>query len=94
MERRRAERRRVPSGEPVVYIRLRTGAQLLVLDLSSGGCLTETTERLLPGRDLDAHLLRGDARARVRARVVRAHVCAVGCDRIRYRVAFAFDEDV
>jgi hypothetical protein len=66
----------------------------MVIDLSPRGCLTETTERLLPGRDLDAHIVTGSARLLVRARVVRAHVCAVQHDATCYRVALMFDRDI
>ena len=87
--------RRCPApDEPIARARLRTGATLLVLDISDGGCLTETTERLLPGRRVDVHLMTTGGRVLVPARVVRAYVYALRRDAVRYRAALAFDRHV
>ena len=74
MERRRAPRRLVAAEEPLSQARLRTGGQLCVLDASSWGALAETTERLLPGRHLDVHVVSSEGRVLVRSRVARAFV--------------------
>jgi hypothetical protein len=65
-----------------------------VLDASSSGALTETTERLLPGRRLDVHVMTQAGRVLVRGRVVRAHVCQLQPDAIHYRAALAFDQPI
>jgi hypothetical protein len=94
MNRRRNVRRSVAVDEPLARARLRTGARLLVLDASSSGALVETTERLLPGRRLDAHLMTQDGRVLVRGRVVRAYVSRVQPDAICYRAALVFDQHI
>lgn len=91
MERRRAPRRKVSADEPLGQARLRTGGKLRVLEASSWGALMETTERLLPGRHLDVHLIAAAGRMLVRARVARAFVVKVHPDAVHYRVAFSFD---
>lgn len=94
MERRRATRRTIASDEPLAHAKLRTGGQLVVLEASSWGALTETPERLLPGRHLDVHIVTPSGRTLVRSRVARAFVCHLQPDAIHYRVALAFDQPV
>jgi hypothetical protein len=65
-----------------------------VLDVSSWGALTETTERLLPGRCLDVHVMAAGGRVLVRARVARAYVCQLQSDAIYYRAALAFEQPI
>ncbi len=91
MERRRAPRRLVAADEPLCQARLRTGARLCVLDASSWGALAETTERLLPGRHLDVHVVSSQGRVLVRSRVARAFVARLEADAIHYRAALAFE---
>ena len=71
--------------------RLRTGGQLRIIDASSYGALAETSERLLPGRNLDVHIVCVGGRVLVRARVARAYVSHVAADAIRFRAALAFE---
>jgi hypothetical protein len=71
--------------------RLRTGATLVVIDLSEHGCLAECTSRLLPGRRLDLRLSVENRSTIVPARVLRAYVHAIASDGIRYRAALGFD---
>jgi hypothetical protein len=92
MERRRAVRRSVAGDEPLSGARLRTGAQLRIVDASSWGALAETTERLLPGRHLDLHVVSAQGRVLVRARVVRAYVSELEAHAVHYRTALAFDQ--
>ena len=94
MERRRATRRTVASDEPLAHAKLRTGGQLVVLDASSWGALTETTERLLPGRHLDVHIVTSAGRTLLRSRVARAYVCRVQSGAIHYHAALAFEQAV
>ena len=94
MERRRAPRRRVSADEPLGQARLRTGGKLRVVEASSWGALMETTERLLPGRHLDVHVVSAEGRTLVRSRVARAFVARVQPDGVHYRVAFSFDRGI
>lgn len=91
MERRRALRRLVAAGEPLASARLRTGAQLRILDASPWGALAETAERLLPGRHLDVHVVSAQGRVLVRSRVARAFVARLEPDAVHYHAALAFD---
>ena len=75
-------------------MRLRTGRDLLVVDLSNAGALVEGAARLLPGTHVDVHIITTDGRRLVRARLVRAYVCHVAADVIRYRGALAFETPV
>ena len=54
----------------------------------------ETTERLLPGRHLDVHVVGAEGRMLVRSRVARAFVVKVEPDAVLYQVAFSFDRAV
>jgi len=94
MERRRATRRSVAADEPLGHARLRTGGRLRVVEASSWGALIETTERLLPGRHLDVHIVSAEGRMLVRSRVARAFVVKVEADAVHYRVAFSFERAV
>ena len=94
MERRRATRRTVASDEPLAHAKLRAGGQLVVLDASNWGVLTETTARLLPGRHLDVHIVTPTGRTLVRSRVARAYVCRLQPDAIHYHAALTFDNSI
>jgi hypothetical protein len=87
-------RRAIEEGEPLRFARLRTGGQLRVVDASSFGALTETRERLLPGRHLDVHIVASPGRVLVRARVTRAYVWQLQADAVDYRAALAFDQAI
>jgi hypothetical protein len=54
----------------------------------------ETTDRLLPGRHLDVHIVSAEGRVLVRARVARAFVVTVKPDAVHYQVAFSFDRAI
>jgi hypothetical protein len=91
---RRRNARRVPaSQEPVCRVRLRTGRELSVVDVSNDGALVEGA-RLLPGTHLDVHVTTHEGRILVRSRVVRAFVVSVRADAVRYRGALAFDRSI
>lgn len=94
MERRRAIRRSVSQDEPLGHARLRTGGRLQILEASSWGALAQTTDRLLPGRHLDVHIVSAEGRALVRCRVVRAFVVNVEADAMHYHVALSFDRAI
>jgi len=94
MERRRSARRRPADDEPVSRVRLRAGRELTVVDVSNAGALVEGPARLLPGTHVDVHVVTKDGRTLVRSRVVRAYVCHVQADLVRYRGAIAFDRAI
>jgi hypothetical protein len=91
MERRRALRRAPDGDEPLSRVRLRTGRELAVIDVSNAGVLVRSPARLLPGTHVDVHVVTWDGRVLVRSRVVRAYVCALQADAIWYHGALAFD---
>lgn len=92
---RRLGRRRVPvDTEPLSRMRLRTGRELWVLDVSASGALVEGDARLLPGTHVDVHVMTPEGRVLVRSRIVRAWVARLTADRVHYRGALAFDRPV
>lgn len=54
----------------------------------------EGAARLLPGTHVDVHIITGEGRTLVRSRVVRAYVCHLEAELIRYRGALAFERAV
>jgi hypothetical protein len=56
--------------------------------------LTESTERLLPGRHLDVHVISVGGRVLVRSRVARTFVSRLEADAVYYRAALAFDRAI
>ena len=91
IERRRAPRRVPASGEPIARVRLRTGPELIVVDVSDAGALVQGSRRLLPGTRLDLHVIAAAGRVLVRSRVIRAFVSQLRADAIQYRGAVLFD---
>jgi hypothetical protein len=75
-------------------MRLRTGRDLVVLDVSSGGAFVQGEARLLPGTHVDVHVITPAGRVLVRSRVVRAFVAQLCRDRVEYRGALAFERPV
>jgi hypothetical protein len=65
-----------------------------VIDLSPGGALVEGSARLLPGTHADVHVVTREGRVLVRSRIVRAYVCHVAADAIRYRGGLAFEQSI
>ena len=91
MERRRAVRRSPQPDEALSRVRLRTGRELAVVDISGTGALVEGQTRLLPGTRTDVHVVTRHGRVLVRARVVRSLVWRLERDLVCYRTALAFD---
>jgi hypothetical protein len=87
-------RREPGSSEPLAHVRLRTGRELDVVDVSNNGALVEGSARLLPGTHADVHVTAREGRRLVRARIVRAYVCQLSNDAVRYRGALAFEHPV
>ena len=94
LDRRHSSRRLVAGEEPLARIRLRTGRELIVVDIGSTGALVEGAVRLLPGTHVDAHVTTVGGRVLVRSRVVRAWVCALDAEGVVYRSALAFQQPV
>jgi hypothetical protein len=92
MERRRHARRTPAPVDSLAQVRLRTGPELSVIDVSDWGVLVQGLVRLLPGARLDVHLIALHGRVLVRCRVVRAYVAGLRPDAIVYRGALAFDQ--
>lgn len=90
-ERRLATRRIVEAGEPLAKVRMRTGTELTVVNISPAGALVEGSVRLLPGVRIDVHVMTHAGRQLVRARVVRASLSSVRRNQVRYTGALQFD---
>lgn len=93
-ERRLAPRRRPHASESLARLRLRTGREVMVVNLASGGALVEADSRLLPGTHIDVHIVTPGGRALVRSRIVRAYVWKVSRDHIVYRSGLAFERQI
>ena len=93
-ERRRATRWIPGPVEALSRVRLRTGGELVVINVSTTGALVEGTTRLLPGTHVDIHVTGAQGRVLVRARVIRCAVWAFTADVIQYRGALAFNAPV
>jgi hypothetical protein len=90
-ERRAAERREPEPAEALSRVRLRTGRELTVVNISSSGALVEGLTRLLPGTRVEVHLVTRHGRVLVRSRIVRALVWRLEPDLVCYRTALSFE---
>jgi hypothetical protein len=68
---------------------LRPGQEVVVINLSTGGALVESTGRMSPGARTELQLL-GATKRVVPGRIVRCRVA--GLDPVRYEGAIVFDE--
>lgn len=93
-ERRRAARRTPQPDEALSRVRLRTGRELGVVNISAHGVLLEGLTRLLPNTHTDIHIVTRHGRVLVRTRVVRALVWRLERDLVCYRTALAFETAV
>jgi hypothetical protein len=64
------------------------------LNASSHGILAESRDRLLPGRNIDVHIVTTAGRQLVRAKVARAYVQHLTAEAVLYRAALGFDQPV
>lgn len=88
---RRRVRRRSAGELPWLWtVRLPSGTDLNVVDISSEGVLLETTSKITPGTAIDLRVIGQDTNVCVPARMMRTEVAAVGPMGVRYRVAAAF----
>jgi hypothetical protein len=74
--------------------RLRPGRPAQIVDVSSGGALIETDWRLLPGMRVELQVGEPVALYKVKGRILRCHVSMLGRERIRYRGALMFEEQL
>lgn len=93
-ERRRVARRVPQPDETVSRVRLRTGRELAVVNISHAGVLVEGVTRLLPGTHVEVHVVTRHGRVLVRTRVMRSSVSRLQADIVCYRTALAFDTDL
>ena len=93
-DRRHAPRRTPQPDESLSRVKLRTGRELVVVNLSSAGALVEGLTRLLPGTRAEVHLVTRHGRVLVRTRIVRSLVWRLEPDVVCYRSALAFDTAV
>ena len=75
-------------------MRIRPGHEASVIDISADGARIETPLRLLPGRQIELHVERGDQLTGVRGRVLRCHVTRVMPSRMSYCGAVGFDQPI
>lgn len=92
VERRRARRRRTIREHGVESVRVRRGVPVVVVDVSAGGVLVETSHRLPPGMPLEIHLERKTGMSIVRGRVLRCGVVRLTASSVCYRGAIGFDQ--
>jgi len=93
-ERRGAVRRTPQPDEALSRVRLRTGREFTVVNISSSGVFLEGLTRLLPNTHTDIHIVTRHGRVLVRGRVVRALVWRLERDMVCYRTALSFDSAV
>jgi hypothetical protein len=74
--------------------RLRPGWPAQIVDISAGGALIETEWRLLPGMRVELQVGEPVALYNVKARILRCHVALLDRERIRYRGALMFEEQL
>jgi hypothetical protein len=76
----------------IVQARVRPGHEASVIDISAHGALIETALRLLPGRQVELQIERGDQLTAIRGRVVRCRVARVLASRVSYHGAIGFEQ--
>jgi hypothetical protein len=94
MEHRKAVRRVPAREEPLSRLRLRTGREVAVVDISNTGALVEGQVWLLPGTHVDVHVVARDGRTLVRSRIVRCWITRLDADAVCYRGALTFERTV
>ena len=90
-DRRDARRHADVEDHGIVSVHVRPGNRAMLINISAGGALIETEQRLLPGASVDLLLERSKYRASVRGRVLRCSVIRVCAASMGYRGAVGFD---
>ena len=94
LERRAWPRVSTLDGSGMAQGRLRPGRPAHIVDVSPGGALIETDHRLLPGTHVELQLGEPVALCRVKGRILRCHVALLDRERIRYRGALVFEQQI
>jgi PilZ domain-containing protein len=94
VERRSSTRVSTDTCNELSVARLRPGRSAHIVDLSAGGALIETDWRLLPGTRVELSVGEPAVLYRAKARIQRCHVTLLSRERIRYRGALVFDEQL
>ena len=93
-ERRRWPRHSYAGGRLPPAARVRPGGAVIVVNLSRGGALVESSLRLRWGARCDFEWTAGDSVVSVSARVARCFVARLDASAVRYRTALRFDVPV
>ncbi|MGH9311597.1 MAG: PilZ domain-containing protein [Vicinamibacterales bacterium] len=93
-DRRRARRRTAAELPWLWTVKLPSGAEAKLVDISSSGVLIETISKITPGSTFDLQVLGQDTNLRVPARMVRSEVGSVDRLGVRYRAAATFARDL
>jgi len=91
-DRRLSARTRAIADLGIRQTRVRPGREVSVIDISAHGALIETALRLLPGRQIELQIERGNEVLPARGRVVRSHVVRVQASSVWYRGAIGFEQ--
>lgn len=86
-DRRRAQRRIAGDLPGLWVIRLSSGGDGKIVDISSSGAFVETNTKITPGSTVDLQVLGQNTNVHVPARVVRSEVSSVDRLGVRYRAA-------
>lgn len=90
-DRRRSVRHHGVEDHGIVAARIRPGYRSMLINISAGGALVETTHRLLPGAHVELQVERNNYSANVRGRVLRSSIVRVRPSSVCYRGAIGFD---
>jgi PilZ domain len=74
--------------------KLKPGRPAQIVDVSAGGALIETEWRLLPGARVELQVGEPVALCHVKARILRSHIARLHRDRVHYRGALAFEDQL
>ena len=91
VDRRRTRRLQRTADHGFVTARVWPGCDAVLLDVSAGGALIETSCRLMPGSPIELHLATRDRRTPVRGGVLRCTIVRIFASGVCYRAAIAFD---
>jgi hypothetical protein len=91
VERRGGRRRGAFVEHRIVAASVHPGHRARLIDVSAGGALIDTSQRLLPGTPVELQLETGTHRANIRGQVMRCAVVRLRPTWVCYRGAIAFD---
>jgi len=88
---RRLHTRQTADEHRITSARIRPGHPAIVIDVSEGGALIETSKRLFPGSIVDVQFNTIQQQSAVRARVLRCSVTELQPHAVSYRAAISFE---